>query len=191
VQIQCEEMREDEWQESEHERLFGRIRTLRNRRTGAMVDEYHLSWASRQEFEFYLKSFHWRARRRTPVPVVSSMFLRQAARSDFCTQKFAASVFLEHVGVRLSQLEEVPLGDALYVLGEALEGFRQLYHHSGYFRIKEELICVERTGRVKVWVNADLSRNYPDCDTDCGRNQKDEVNMVEQLIEIVSASIDP
>jgi hypothetical protein len=100
-------------------------------------------------------------------------------------------VFLEHVGLRLSQVEEVPLGETLYVLGEALEGFQQLYQHSGYFRVRDEQICVDRAGRVKVWVNADLARNYPDCDTDCGRNQKDEVDMVEQLLDLVSAATDP
>lgn len=94
------------------------------------------------------------------------------------------------MGLRLSQLEEVPLGEALYVLGEALEGYQLLYQHSGYFRVRDEQICVDRNGRVKVWVNAHLARNHPDCDTDCGRNRKDEVDMVEQLLEVVSASTD-
>lgn len=44
---------------------------------------------------------------------------------------------------------------------------------------------------MKVWVNAELAKNYPQCDTDCGRNQKDEVDMVEQLLEIVTAATDP
>jgi hypothetical protein len=78
----------------------------------------------------------------------------------------------------------------LYVLGEALEGYQLLYHHSGYFRVCDEQICVDRSGHVKVWVNTHLARNHPDCDTDCGRNRKDEVDMVEQLLEVVSASTD-
>lgn len=87
-------------------------------------------------------------------------------------------MYLEHIGLRLSNLEDLPVGEAVFVLLEALEGYAQLYEHSGYFRVREEQICVDRTGRVKVWVNADLAKNYPECDTDCGRNQKDEVDMV-------------
>ena len=49
---------------------------------------------------------------------------------------------------------------------------------------------MDRSGRVKVWVNAHLVRNHPECDTDCGRNRKDEVDMVEQLLEVISASTD-
>lgn len=72
-----EEMRECEWEAAgEKERSFGRSRTLRNRRTGAMVDEYHLSWGSEQEYGFYLKSFNWRHRRRNLAPVVTSVSFR-------------------------------------------------------------------------------------------------------------------
>jgi hypothetical protein len=46
-EIECEDWREGEWEGvNEKERNFGRWRTLRNRRTGAMVDEYQLSWLS-------------------------------------------------------------------------------------------------------------------------------------------------
>lgn len=84
----------------------------------------------------------------------------------------------------------MPLSDALFILLESLEGFFQLYQHSGYFRISEDLICFDRTGRVKVWVNADLSKNFPEGDSEGGRQQRDEVDMVEQLIAIIAATTD-
>ena len=61
--------------------------------------------------------------------------------------------------MRLSQLEDIPISDTLFILQECLEGFMQLYQHSSYFRIDEELICIDRMGKVKVWVNSDLSLN--------------------------------
>lgn len=41
-----------------------------------------------------------------------------------------------------------------------------------------------------MWVNADLSKNFPDCDSESGRQQRDEVDMVEQLIGIIAAATD-
>lgn len=39
--------------------------------------------------------------------------------------------------------------------------------------MQEEQICFDRTGKIKVWVNSDLSRNYPDCDAECGHFKRD------------------
>jgi hypothetical protein len=95
VEIDCEEMRDYEWEEvPEKERMLGRWRTLRNRRTGAMADEYQLSWSSEQEYSFYLKSFNWRNRRRSNCPVVSSLFFKPLCRNDLCSAKYSASVYL-------------------------------------------------------------------------------------------------
>lgn len=44
---------------------------------------------------------------------------------------------------------------------EALEGYSRIYVHSKYFCIEESQICVDPEGNVKVWVNSDLSMNYP------------------------------
>jgi hypothetical protein len=92
--------------------------------------------------------------------------------------------------LRLSQIEDIPLSDSLFILVEAIEGFLQLYQHSGYFKIHDEQIGFDRSGKVKVWVNPDLSKNYPECDTECGHQQRDEVDMVEQLIAIVNNATD-
>jgi hypothetical protein len=154
-----------------------------------MVDEYQLSWNSEQEYRFYLKSFNWRHRRRNLFPVVTSISFRPISTGEGCSGKHAANVYLEHVALRLSQIEDVPLADALFILGEALEGYLQLYQHSGYFQVQPEQVCFDRAGKVKVWVNADLSCNYPD--TDGNTKHKDEVDMVEQLVRTVNQTIDP
>lgn len=41
-----------------------------------------------------------------------------------------------------------------------------------------------------MWVNADLSKNFPEGDPEGGRQQRDEVDMVEQLIAIIGAATD-
>lgn len=44
---------------------------------------------------------------------------------------------------------------------ESLEGYSKIYVHSKYFLVEESQICVDAEGNIKVWVNADLSINYP------------------------------
>ncbi len=44
---------------------------------------------------------------------------------------------------------------------EALEGYSQIYEHSKFFYIEENQICVDDKGNIKIWVNGDLSINYP------------------------------
>lgn len=62
---------------------------------------------------------------------------------------------------RLSEIKDVPYPDNLFLLMESLEGYGRIYVHSKYFLIEESQICVDAEGNIKVWVNADLSINYP------------------------------
>jgi hypothetical protein len=48
-----------------------------------------------------------------------------------------ANVYLEHIGWRLSHIEEVPIAESMLILVEAIEGYMQLYQHSGYFKIND------------------------------------------------------
>jgi hypothetical protein len=62
----------------------------------------------------------------------------------------------------------------LYVALATLEGYQKLYenvHH--YFVIAEDQICVDKDGFVKVWVNSDLSKNYPETDLYANNDHKD------------------
>ena len=49
---------------------------------------------------------------------------------------------------------------------------------------------LDRTGRVKVWVNADYSINYPESDSLYRSQRKSEAHMVQQFIQKVFCSID-
>lgn len=186
----------EDWHQHEWEpfpgqqRGFGRVQTLRNRRTGALADEYQLSWATKGEYEYYLKSFYWRHIRHNLTPVVAALHLVPVGQGAFCSERLAASVYLEHVSLRLCDIEEIPLADGLYVILEGLEGYQHLYQHAGYFRVEEDQVGLDRTGRVKVWVNGDYGRNYPETDSHYGAQRKSEVHMVQQFVEMVFASID-
>ena len=80
---------------------------------------------------------------------------------EFCSRRYTARVYIEHIHARLSEIFDIPFPENLYVLREALEGYNQIYDHSKFFYIEENQICVDPQGKVKVWVNGDLSINYP------------------------------
>lgn len=70
-------------------------------------------------------------------------------------------MYVEHIPVRLSDIQDIPFPENLYLLYSALDGFEKLYRTIGYFHISEELICMDKDGQVKVWLNPDLSKCHP------------------------------
>lgn len=43
-----------------------------------------------------------------------------------------------------------------------LIGYSKLYNNVGSFPVKEEQVCIDDKGIVKVWLNKDLSKNFPE-----------------------------
>jgi hypothetical protein len=75
-------------------------------------------------------------------------------------------VYIEHIPVRLSDIEDIPYPENIYVLLSSLAGFKKLYQIAGYFKITEDLVCMDKDGRVKVWLNPDLSKCFTDTQSD-------------------------
>lgn len=72
---------------------------------------------------------------------------------------------------------------------EALEGYSQIYEHSKFFYIEENQICVDDRGNIKIWVNGDLSINYPNLEGQ--RGDEREEDMVDMLINLIADNTDP
>jgi hypothetical protein len=139
---------------------LGNFKVLENQRTGELIDEYQLFWPSEEDFRFYLDSYYWR---RQEYNILPSRFIVEQHSEQFCSRSYGAKVYIEHVPTRLSDVTDIPFPDNLYVVLAVLEGYQKLYenvHH--YFPIAEDQICIDRDGVVKVWVNSDLSKNYPE-----------------------------
>jgi hypothetical protein len=73
-----------------------------------------------------------------------------------------AKIYIEHIYTRLSDIKDIPHPDNLYVILSMLEGYQKLYENLHYFKIEEDQVCIDMEGIVKVWVNSDLSKNYPE-----------------------------
>lgn len=191
VAIETPEFNADDWEylpEEEAGEECGAFRTLRHRRTGEKVDEYRLIWPNEEEFSYYLKSFNWRNRQPN---VVNTRFIRQQPSQELCSSSYSARVYVEHVRVRLSEISDIPFPDSLYVLMECFEGYGRIYEHSKYFQVEESQVCVDQQGNLKVWVNADLSVNYPPSQAFADYRQKGQEEMVDAIVAIVASNTDP
>ena len=61
-------------------------------------------------------------------------------------------------------------------------GFGLLYQMIGYFEVEEDHICINSYGEVKVWLNNDLSKNYPE---DYNEQIKSECDMVHKILTLI------
>jgi hypothetical protein len=143
-------------------------------------------WANEEEFLYYLKSYNWRSRQEN---IVNSKFLLQKNKEEICSYSYMACIYVEHMKLRLSEINDIPYPDNLYMLMEALEGYSKIYEHSKYFIVEENQICVDDFGNVKVWVNGDLSINYPSIIVEDNQRMGQE-EMVDAIINMIADNTD-
>ena len=70
----------------------------------------------------------------------------------------------------------------------ALEGYEKMFEKTGYFEVSSDMIGINRQGKVKVWINRNLSKNFPDfnkIDHNLG-----ECDFVMRIIGIIDDAID-
>jgi len=63
--------------------------------------------------------------------------------------------------MRLTDINDIPFADAMYMLRVCLEGFGMLKEHFGLFSIAEDMVFINEEGEVKVWIHANLSSVIP------------------------------
>ena len=93
--------------------------------------------------------------------IVNTIHYINTSVKEFCSSIHRAEVYIQHIPVRLSDITDIPYPENIYILKNCLYGFWQLFSIIGYFKPHEDLVCIDSYGEVKVWMNADLSRNYP------------------------------
>jgi hypothetical protein len=65
--------------------------------------------------------------------LVASKFFREESQRDMCSTFYKGNVYLEHIPVRLNQINEIPYPDVLHVYHQAFRGFAKLFDKVGYF----------------------------------------------------------
>lgn len=88
----------------------------------------------------------------------------------------------ERIIARLSELKELGFEQGLYILREALVGYRTILQLRGPVAVTDKMIGVSQQGKVKVWVNENFAK--------CSPEQKDlqpttEIAMVDAIYNLV------
>lgn len=78
-----------------------------------------------------------------------------------CSTLFKGLLYVQKVDLRLKEINEIPFPDQLYLTRAVLEGFKVLFEKLGSFDICEEMIFIDKRGRVRVWIHPNLSQNQP------------------------------
>jgi hypothetical protein len=82
-------------------------------------------------------------------------------QQDICSTIYKGLLYAQKVDLRLKEINDIPYQDILYLTKATLSGFKVLYEKVGYFDISEEMIFITKEGKVKVWLNSNLSKNEP------------------------------
>lgn len=101
---------------------------------------------------------------------------------SLCLSSFKGKVFYEAIPWRLSKIDQIPFPDILHVYSQCFIGFRELFEYVGYFDVTEDLVCVNKQGVVKVWLNPSLEKIRPDVSYG-GLSMESE--MVDRAIKII------
>lgn len=59
--------------------------------------------------------------------LVNSLHIEQTTKKNMCSTFHSASVYLERIQFRLSELMEIPPDEGLYMLDTALEGYQKMF----------------------------------------------------------------
>lgn len=97
----------------------------------------------------------------------------------------------------MKEINDIPLADQLYLYQCCLEGFKVLYEQVGYFDITEEMIFFTQAGKVRVWMNPNLSKHHPNYSSTVASSnvhsievQGSQSDMLRNLINVIEENTD-
>ncbi len=74
--------------------------------------------------------------------------------NPYCCQGYQQlRVFTERIQLLLKDVYEIPIKYSIFILKEALVGFKALNGYYGYFTISDKMIGFNSDDKVKVWMN--------------------------------------
>ena len=107
----------------------------------------------------------------------------------------------ERIPKRLSDLSNISPEDALYIIQEALIGYRTIYTFQGPILINDDMIGFNEYGQVRVWLNNNFAKNTPDQELNPPRYEENtyhgsgagiitnESGMATQVIDVVQEHV--
>lgn len=97
-------------------------------------------------------------RRKNHSRWVAALYFKEKSSEEFCVSRSIAHIFLEKIPIRISDLKDLPIPDAIHTFSQCLQGYGELASIFGCFRVHPEYIGVNEMGVVKVWAGSNWSQ---------------------------------
>lgn len=156
--------------------------------TGEEYEQYNIYSGQGLRFEKDRQIYQFRKRQRLNLVAVEHVDVVSNPYS--CPGYQQLRVFTERIQLRLRDLQHLSLRYAIYIIKEAVVGFKAILSHFGYMPINDNLIGFNCSSKVRVWVNPNFGTNEPHtCFKVKHGYGNDEFNMLCQLFEAVESHI--
>lgn len=137
-----------EWK---HESSVGHCSLVRNVDTGVVAEQYSIPTDPRIERG---KDYWIYEMRRTQRDNIVTVYQVEKEEGKYmCQGVDYLRVKTEHIPYRLSEISNISFTEAVYILKEALIGFRAIADFCGPIRVTDEMIGFTPEHKVKVWLN--------------------------------------
>jgi hypothetical protein len=108
--------------------------------------------------ERFVQGCQWRLEQTGPI--VRCLYLDLlASRPAPC--RLTVEVYVQHLELPLSRMQGLIFPEAIYLVQQALEGFRLLWERAGSVGLSDEAIGLDGKGDCRVWLNRSLALDYP------------------------------
>lgn len=97
-----------------------KVKLWQNKNTGEFLEEF--SYVATDKAQLYRLRAHFEHRFNKPY-IVASKFFRERQTDELCSSFYETSMFIEFIGLRLSQFRDVTFPDCLHLYNACLHGF--------------------------------------------------------------------
>jgi hypothetical protein len=136
---------------------MGTFQLWKRTTTGEEYEQYNIYSGHGFKFEKEIQVYEFRKRQRLNLVSVEHV---DSIPNPFHLQGYQhLRVFTERVSLLLRDLQMLPLAFSIWILKQALVGFKALLGHFGYFPINDLMIGFNASYRVKVWISSNFGSN--------------------------------
>lgn len=125
--------------------------------TGDEYEQYNIYSGQGFKFEKEIQVYEFRKKQRLNLVSVEHVDING---NPYLLQGYQqVRVFTERISLLLRDLQQLPLKYSIWILKQALVGFKALLGHFGYFPINDLMIGFNASYRVKVWISSNFASN--------------------------------
>ena len=179
-----EKFRVEEWALVPHLQNLreGNYKVMAHKTQKLELQKYEVIFNSQGECLMYRENFFHR--QKYDKFLVSAFHMNAQTQRGMCAAIYLAEVYAERIPFRLSQLQNLSVNQSLLILEYALRGYQMIFKQTGFFELSADMIGINSSGKPKVWMSPDFSKNFPDLSTiNHNLNESDFITKLIELIE--------